>query len=353
VVKWRVLPLIASMKLYGRSRHHKGFEHICRVAVARVKAGERPSAVIKSYGFSRAAIYKWLKADAKGGEEALRSRKGTGRPRKLTAKQMEQVRRWINGKDPRQYGFDFGLWNRRIVATLVQERLGVQLSIISTGRLLARLDITPQKPLRRAYERDPEAISKWQREDYPAIRARARRRGAEIFFLDEAGVRSDAPPGRTWAPRGQTPVLPTSGQRQSINAISAVTPRGDFWWRTFSGRLNASRFLEFLGAFMRRRLNPVLMITDRHPAHIAKVVAGYVQQCRGRLELHFLPGYAPELSPDEFVWNHIKTHGLSKKPLKRNESLRARVEEDLAAIERDPALVRSFFHAPSVAYIMD
>jgi transposase len=341
------------MKTDGRSLNHEALEHIRKVAVARVKAGERPGAVIQSYGFSRTAIYKWLKAEAKGGAEALRSRKATGRPRKLTARQMDQVRRWINGKDPRQHGFDFGLWTRGIVAALIEERLRVRLSIISTGRLLARLGITPQKPRRRAYERDPEAIRKWEREDYPALRARARRRGAAIFFLDEAGVRSDASPGRTWAPRGQTPVVPTSGQRQSINAISAVTPRGDFWWRTFSGRLNASRFLEFLGAFMHRRRIPVFLITDRHPAHIAKVVASYVQQCRGRLELHFLPGYAPDLNPDEFVWNHIKTHGLSKRPLKRNESLRARVEQDLSAIAHNPGLVRSFFHAPSVAYIMD
>lgn len=341
------------MKTDGRSLNHEALEHIRKVAVARVKAGERPGAVIQSYGFSRTAIYKWLKAEARGGADALRSRKATGRPRKLTARQMDQVRRWLNGKDPRQHGFDFGLWTRSIVAALIAERLKVRLSIVSTGRLLARLGITPQKPLRRAYERDPEAIRKWEREDYPAIRTRARRRGAAIFFLDEAGVRSDAPPGRTWAPRGQTPVVPTSGQRQSVNAISAVTPRGEFWWRTFGGRLNASRFLEFLRAFMHRRRNPVFLIADRHPAHIAKIVAGYVQQSRGRLELHFLPGYAPDLNPDEFVWNHIKTHGLSKKPLKRNESLRARVEQDLSAIAQNPALVRSFFHAPSVVYIMD
>jgi transposase len=341
------------MKIDGRTLSHEALEHIRKVAVARVKAGERPGAVIQSYGFSRAAIYKWLQAEAKGGEEALRSRKGTGRPRKLSAKQMEQVRRWINGKDPRQYGFDFGLWTRRIVATLIRERFGVQLSIISTGRLLARLEITPQKPLRRAYERDPEAIAQWERKQYPALRARARRRGAEIFFLDEAGVRSDAPPGRTWAPRGQTPMLPTSGQRQSINAISAVTLRGAFWWRTFSGRLNALRFVEFLRAFMHRRRRPVFLVVDRHPAHVAKKVADYVQQCRGRLELHFLPGYAPDLNPDEFVWNHIKTQGVSKRPLRRHESLRARVEQDLKAIAANRALVRSFFHAPSVSYIMN
>jgi hypothetical protein len=138
----------------------------------------------------------------------------------------------VDGNVPRQHGFDFGLWTRSIVA----------------------------------------------------IRARARRRGAAIFFFDEAGGRSDAPPGHTRASRGQTPVVPTNGQRQSVNAIPAVTPRGEFRWRTFGGRINASRFLEFLRAFMHRRHNPVVLIADRLPAHIATIVAACVQQSRGRNE---------------------------------------------------------------------
>lgn len=126
------------MKTDGRSLNHEALEHIRKVAVGRVKAGERPGAVIQSYGFSRTAISKWLKAEAKGGEEALRSRKATGRPRKLTARQMDQVRRWINGKDPRQHGFDFGLWTRSIVAALIEERLGGRRSSFWTSPAYAR-----------------------------------------------------------------------------------------------------------------------------------------------------------------------------------------------------------------------
>jgi transposase len=271
----------------------------------------------------------------------------------LAPRQKLQVRRWINGKDPRQYGFDFGLWTRQIVAALIAQKFGVRLGVTAVGRLLAELDITPQKPLRRAYERDPVAIARWTTTVFPRLRARAQRVGAKVFFLDEAGVRSDQVLGRTWGLRGQTPEVPTSGRRQSVNAISAVNARGEFWYEIYTERLNAVRFVELLTHFMRGRKSPVFLVVDGHPAHIAKVVAQYVQRLAGRLELHFLPGYAPELNPDEFVWNHLKRQGVSKTPLRKDESLRSRVQADLAKIKSLPALVRSFFHAPSVAYTTD
>jgi len=207
--------------------------------------------------------------------------------------------------------------------------------------------------LRRAYERDPAAIERWKREQYPTLQKRAKRRGADLFFLDEAGIRSDAPLQRTWGAKGQTPVVATRGQRQSVNALSAVNLRGAFWYNVYTGRLNKEQFIVFLKDFLRHRRRPVFLVVDRHPAHIANWVAEFVPSLRGRLELHFLPGYAPDLNPDEFVWNHLRQKGVSKTPLRQGESLRARVAADLAAIQADPPLVRSFFRAPSVDYIMD
>ena len=341
------------MHLDGRTLSHETSETIRRLAVRRVKEGEVPSLVIKSYGLCRTTIYKWLSKARRGGETALAARKHPGRKPTLTPRQKLQVRHWINGKDPRQYGFDFGLWTRQIVAALIEQKFEVRLGVTAVGRLLAELEITPQKPLRRAYERDPVAIARWTTTEFPRLRARAKRLGAKVFFLDEAGVRSDQVLGRTWGLRGHTPEVPTSGRRQSVNAISAVTARGDFWYEIYTERLNGLRFVDLLTHFMRGRKSPVLLIADGHPAHIAKVVAQYVQRLAGRLELHFLPGYAPELNPDEFVWNHLKRQGVSKTPLRRDESLRSRVQSDLATIQSRPALVRSFFHAPSVAYTRD
>jgi transposase len=341
------------MRIDGRTLSHETSETIRRLAVRRVQDGETPSRVITSYGLCRTTIYKWLTAARRGGEAALTARKHPGRPPALAPRQKLQVRRWINGKDPRQYGFDFGLWTRQIVAALIRQKFGGRMGVTAVGRLLAELDITPQKPLRRAYERDPVAIERWKTAVFPRLRARATRAGAKFFFLDEAGVRSDHVLGRTWGLRGQTPEVPTSGRRQSVSAISAVNARGEFWYEIYTDRLNAPRFVALLTHFMRRRHRSVFLVLDGHPAHTAKVVAQYVQRLAGRLELHFLPGYAPELNPDEFVWNHLKRQGVSKTPLRKDESLRSRVQADLVGIQSRPALVRSFFHAPSVAYTRD
>ena len=334
----------------GRSLDHRTLEHLRGLAVRRVQSGERPSAVVKSLGFCRTSIYKWLGAYRKRGEAGLAGRKSDGPTPKLTDSQKRRVRTWIVGKDPRQWGFDFGLWTRKIVQQMILDKYGVSLTLPSVGHLLTSLDITPQKPLRRAYERDEAAVTKWKEETYPKLRRRARQNGAEIFFLDEAGVRSDSPLGRTYGLKGRTPVVKTSGKRQSINAISAVNSKGAFWYNVYPGKLNAALFIQFLRDFMKRRRKPVYMVVDSLPAHKAKSVEDYRKSTRGKLELHFLPTYAPDTNPDEFVWSHLKQNGTSKKPLRANESLKARVTADLNAIQRDLTLVRSFFRAESVSY---
>lgn len=341
------------MRIDGRTLSHETSEHIRIMAVRRVREGEKPSSVIHSYGLCRTTIYRWLRTAGRGGERALKARKHPGRIPTLSPKHRLQVRRWISGRDPRSHGFDFRLWTRKIVAELVRERFGVRLGLTAIGRLLTQLDITPQKPLRRAYERDPVAIERWRTQEFPKLRARAKRLGARIFFLNEAGVRSDQILGRTWGIRGKTPEVATSVRRRSVSAISAVNARGEFWYEIYTERLNAVRFVELLRHFMKGRRGRVFMVLDGHPAHIARTVSEYVHSSRGKLELHFLPGYAPELNPDEFVWNHLKKQGVSKKPLRRDESLRSRVQADLFAIKSRPALIRSFFCALSVAYTRD
>jgi len=338
----------------GRTLDHKTLEHIRIQAVRRViEDKEEPSEVMKSYGLCRTSIYPWLREFKEQGWDALAESIAQGPEPKMSEKQKDRVKRWILGKDPRQYGFDFGLWTRRIVQQLIQEKMEIELCLTSVGKLLASLDITPQKPLRRAYERDPQAVKLWLDETYPGLKKRAKKLGAKIFFLDEAGFQSDPPLARTYGLKGETPVVKTSGQRQSINVISAVNARGEFWAATYDGKLNAESFVLFLQNFMKRRQGKIFLVVDGHPSHTAKAVAHYVESLEGRLELHRLPSYAPDLNPDEYVWSYMKKNGVSKKPLKQNEALRKRVEEDLVRIKSDRRLVRSFFCAESVAYATD
>jgi transposase len=325
------------------------------MAVERVREGEPAAQVIAAYGFNRTTIYKWLKAALRPGVgiRALRSTKATGRPRRLTPAQERQVFCWIDGRDPRQYGLDCGLWTRAGVIELIDQKFGVRLGLTAVGELLAKLGLTPQKPLQRAYQRDPEAIERWQRETYPAIARQARAQGANLFFWDESGFRADTVHGKTWAVRGQTPVVQRPGQRQSISAASAVNANGAFWFCTYEGALDAERFIELLQKLMKYRRKPVHLVLDSLPAHKKALVRDYITTTNGKLTLHFLPGYAPDLNPDELVWSHIKRTGTARRPLQQGEKLRDKIEQQLARLKQMPHLVRSFFQAPSVAYISD
>ena len=343
------------MKRDGRSLAHNTLEEMRILAVQRMAGGEHPNDVAVSFGMHRSWAYK-VRSQARGrgrGVRALRSSKGMGRPRKLTHAQEQQVLRWINGKNPMQYGFDFGLWTRNLVRELVQREFDVTLSLASIGTMLARLNLTPQKPLQRAYQRDPEAIGRWQRDTYPSIARQARKENADIFFWDESGFRADSVHGRTWAPCGETPVVERPGQRQSMSAASAVNSKGAFWFATYEGGLSGELFVTLLKKLMFNRKKAVHLVVDGLPAHKKAIVKEYVASTQGKLTLHFLPGYAPDLNPDELVWSHVKRTGVARRPLQKGEKLGPRIHEQLAQIGRDPRLVRSFFRHPSVRYISD
>ncbi|UIF88519.1 IS630 family transposase (plasmid) [Cupriavidus necator] len=343
------------MKRDGRTLAHNTLEEMRVLAVQRMREGEHPEDVAKSFGMHRSWAFR-CRAMTMGrgkGLQALRSTKGSGRPRKLTNSQEAQVFRWINGKNPTQYGFDFGLWTRQIVQLVVEEKFGVDLSLASIGALLARRGLTPQKPLQCAYQRDPLAVEAWRKETFPAIAKAAKAQKADIFFWDESGFRADTVHGKTWGARGKTPVVDRPGQRQSISAASAVNSKGAFWFATYKGGLTGELFVELLKKLMRGRKNSVHMVVDGLPAHKKACVKRYVQSTKGKLTLHFLPGYSPDLNPDELVWSHTKRTGVARRPLRKGEDLQQKVNEQLQTVAENPALVRSFFRHPSVAYISD
>ena len=199
-----------------------------------VESGVHPEDVAASLGMARGTVYGWLARYREGGKDALKARPVPGRPRKLTGAQMRILYTPIVGADPRQYEFEFALWTRDLVRTLIRREFKVSLSAVSVGWLLRTLGLSPQRPLWRAWQANPDAVQRSKDEQFPAIRKQAKAEGATVYFADEAGLRSDYHTGTTWAPIGQTPVVKATGARHSLNMISAVTAQGLLRFSTFT-----------------------------------------------------------------------------------------------------------------------
>ena len=334
----------------ARKLDHATLEAIRIRAVQQVQAGESPETVIRALGFSRACIYQWLAAYRAGGWDALKAGKIAGRPKKLTASQIHWIYKTVTGKNPLQLDFPFALWTRQMISILICRRFGLKLSLSSVGRLLTQLGLSCQKPLFRAWQQDSSRVELWLKKEYPAIRAMAKRSGVEIFFEDESGVRSDFHSGTTWAPKGKTPVVRVTGQRFSLNMISAVSPKGSLRFMVVKGGVGAQVFIQFLKRLMHGRRRPVYLIVDGHPAHRAKLVKAYIESLGGRLKLFFLPPYSPELNPDELVWNDVKNNGVGRSIVNGPRDLHRVVVGRLRFLQKTPERVRSFFQSPETRY---
>jgi transposase len=237
-----------------------------------------------------------------------------------------------------------------MVGELIHRQFGIKLSKASVCRLLGQLGLTPQRPMWRAHQQSPERVQRWLEEEYPAIKALAQREKARIFFADEAGVRSDHHAGTTWAEKGKTPVVSTTGARFGLNLISAVNPQGEFRFMTIKGRTTARVFIEFLKRLVHNADRPVFLIVDGHSAHKAKMVERYVESLEGRLRLFFLPPYSPELNPDECVWNDLKNNTVGRKVISDPDMLKREVLRFLHYLQKTPERVRAYFTNTTMRY---
>lgn len=334
----------------GRSLDHGTLEEMRRLAVRRVLGGETQAAVARSLEMYPSNLARWMAIYREAGEEGLASRKATGRPSTLTKKQQGQLCRWIVEKNPRQFKFPFALWTLPLIGQVIEERFGVVLHKTTIARMLRRLGLTPQRPVRRAFSRDEEACRRWAEEEFPGIVRQVRRKQSTLLFQDETGVHEDGPVARTWGRRGKTPVVQVTGRRDRVNVISTISPRGRLWFRCYRGNLNAARFIGFLRDLLHDVRGEIDLVLDRHPAHVAAATRRFLHEHRARLRVHFLPAYAPELNPDEHVWGYLKNM-FRREPLEPGDDLHTAVENSMETIRIDKRLVRSFFGHPEVAYV--
>jgi len=319
--------------------------------VRAIRAGMKKAVAARTFGVSRTAIDRWLRIVELGNITALRS-KPRGRPKgtRLASHRAATTVRLITDRCPDQLKLPFALWTREAVQQLLAERFGLEVSVWTVGRYLAKWGLTPQKPLRRAYERDPVAVQRWLDEEYPAIEKQAQAEKAEIHWGDQMGLRSDHQTGTSYGRRGQTPVVPGTGQRFRCNLMSTITNRGELSFMVFKQNFSGAVFIKFVRRLLRLRRRKVLLIVDRHPVHRSAEVQRWLARHAARLELFFLPGYSPDLNPDEFLNQDVKSNALGRqRPATRAEMIDG-VRSYLRSTQRQPAIVKSYFHAESVHY---
>ncbi len=319
--------------------------------VQAVVGGMSQAQAARVFGVSRRSVNGWHRCWRVGGPRALRSR-ARGRPQVLSLKpyQAATVVRLITDRCPDQLKLPFALWTREAVRDLIAQRYGTRLSVWTVGRYLRRWGFTPQKPLRRAYERDPVTVRRWLKKQYPAMRGLARREKATIFWGDETGMRSDHQAGRSWGRRGQTPVMPGTGRRFRCNMISAITNRGRLAFMVFEGRFTAAVFVLFLRRLIRHARRKAFLIVDGHPVHRAASVERWATQHKGKIRLYFLPGYSPELNPDELLNQDVKTNAVGRKRPRDKVELIRNVRHYLWSTQRQPDKIQNYFLHPNVRY---
>ena len=327
--------------------------HVRRLAVKAVRAGSRQTVAAKTYGVSLRAVNKWVAIDKVGGLRALKpKRRGRrlGQGGRLSVVQGQRIRNLIVGTMPNQLKLPFYLWTRAAVASLIAREYGITVSLVTVGRYLLAWGLSPQKPVWRAYERNDAAITRWLKQEYPAIALQARRDKAAISWGDEMGLRSDHVTGTSYAPVGRTPVIRATGQRFGCNMISAFTNKGALAFMVFQGKFKAPVFVAFLQRLLKQIAGKIYLIVDGHPVHRSGNVTRFAATHSARLRLIRMPGYCPELNPDELLNQDVKTNGLGKsRPTNRTE-LMAIVRSHLYRRQEQPQVITNLFREQHVRY---
>ncbi|MFA5430134.1 MAG: IS630 family transposase [Candidatus Omnitrophota bacterium] len=315
-----------------------------------VRAGMSQAEASRVFGVSRQSVNTWDKNQRTKGITALRAQP-RGRPRILHLKpyQAATIARLIADRCPDQLKLPFMLWTREAVQELIRKRFGIQLSVWTVVRYLTRWGFTPQKPLRQAYEQDPAAVRRWLKREYPAIRALAHREKATVFWGDETSMRSDHQTGTFYGKRGHTPVIPGTGKRFRCNMLSAIANRGELAFMVFKGGFTTCVFLDFLKRLSRQHPRKVFLIIDRHPVHLSQKVIRWIKHTR-KIRVYLLPGYSPQLNPDELLNQDVKANAVGRKRPRTQAELVSNVRRFLRSAQHRPKKVQSYFRGSHVRY---
>jgi transposase len=340
------------IKADGRRRTSEQQEVIRQQAVTAVINGMKQVEASRVFGVTTTAVSLWMKRAKGKGIGSLKARQRGGRkPGLLKGWQASWIVRAIRDKHPEQLKLGLVLWTREAVQRLIQKRFGVHLAIRTVGDYLKRWGMTPQKPVSRAYQQDSEALKLWFEEEYPEIRKNALREKGLIFWGDEMGLRSDHVAGRSFSLKGKKPVLLRTGDRFSCNMISAISNTGKLYFSVFQGSFVIAVYLNFLKRLLKQNKGrKVFLIVDGHPVHKAITVKKWLSEHTKQIAVYFLPGYSPELNPDELLNQELKSNVFREKRPHNKNDLKALLKNKLYAIQKQPEKIQAYFKGPYVRY---
>src|SRR3954464_365961 len=324
-----------------------------RQVIGQRRAGQTYDAIGAQVGLSPTGVFDICRRFAERGPAGLKTGPRGPEPghgRFLDAGQEAEARALVRRHTPDELDLPFALWSRAAVRELIRRRFRVRLAVRTMGTYLARWGFTAQKPLRRAYEQDPAAVRRWLRRDYPAIAARAKAEGGAVFWGDETGLRFDDVRGRGYAPPGRTPEVRINHKRANLGLISAVTNKGELRWMVLDGAIKAPDLLRFLARLVRDAGQKVFLILDRLPVHRSAKVRDWLVGREAEIEGFYLPGYSPELNPDEGLNGDLKQAVTRKEPARSKAQLKRAVVGHMRRLSKLPDRVRSFFGHKTFRY---
>lgn len=322
-------------------------------AVKLIKSGKKKGEVADIIGIKAGTLSQWWKDYQSFGYKGLESKKKGVRSedKKLLSDQQEaEVQKMIVDKMPDQLKLDYALWTRKAIKELVEREFGVVLALTTMGDYLRKWGFTPQKPKKKAYEQCSKKVQKWLDEEYPAVKERAQQEKAEIYWGDETGVKNQCNHGRSYAPRGKTPVKESMSKRFSVNMVSAITNQGKVQFMIYSENMNADKFIEFMQQLIKSSSRKVYLILDNLRVHHSKIVKSWEEENKDKIALFFLPSYSPEKNPDEYLNCDLKQGLSAKKSPKNKETLKSNVQNHMVMLQNTPDRVTKYFKHKDIQY---
>ena len=322
-------------------------------AIVLFRKGMTRGEIAEVVGAHRNTVGEWIRVWKEDGLNGLKVQapgrpKGTGR--KLTPAQETEVRRSLVDKTADQLKFDFALWTREAVRELIRDRFSIEMPLRTITDYLRRWGFTPQKPVRRSYERCDAAVRRWLDEEYSRIARQARREKAEIHWGDETGLRSDDARGRGFSPRGTKPVRRCKGTPEKINMISTVTNLRKVRFMFYRETMRATVLIRFLKRLVKSVDKKVYLILDNLRTHHSQPVREWVEKNKNKIALFYLPSYSPDLNPDEYLNNDLKS-AVGKAPQSRKKGkLETTAKSKMKSIQKQPQKVINYFKAQPVQY---